>query len=58
MLDLQQILAEDSTFYWHSFPMSSGGGGRVSTRKIGLHRALRAALHQRSVLHARVLELG
>ncbi|MBO0830175.1 MAG: type II toxin-antitoxin system VapB family antitoxin, partial [Streptosporangiales bacterium] len=24
----------------------------------GLHRALRSALHQRSVLHARVLVLG
>ena len=57
MLDLQQILAEDSTFYGDLFPHVVRWRGELYLED-GLHRALRAALHQRSVLHARVLELG
>ena len=56
MLDLQQILAEDSTFYGDLFPHVVRWRGELYLED-GLHRALRAALHQRSVLHARVLEL-
>jgi Arc/MetJ family transcription regulator len=55
-LDLQSLLAKDSTFYGDLFPHVVHWGGEFYLED-GLHRALRAALHQRLVLHARVLDL-
>ena len=56
MLDLRSVLSEDSTFYGDLFPHVIRWHGELYLED-GLHRALRAALHQRSVLHVRVLEL-
>jgi Arc/MetJ family transcription regulator len=56
VLDLKMVLAEDSTFYGDLFPHVVRWQGELYLED-GLHRALRAALHQRSVLHARVVEL-
>jgi len=56
VLDLHSLLAKDSTFYGDLFPHVVRWKGELYLED-GLHRALRAALHQRSVLHARVLEL-
>jgi Arc/MetJ family transcription regulator len=55
-LDLNSLLAEDSTFYGDLFPHVVQWRGQLYLED-GLHRALRAALHQRIVLHARVLDL-
>ena len=55
-LDLNSLLAEDSTFYGDLFPHVVLWRGQLYLED-GLHRALRAALHQRLVLHARVLDL-
>ncbi|MBO0890230.1 MAG: type II toxin-antitoxin system VapB family antitoxin [Acidothermales bacterium] len=56
-LDLNQLLADDSTFYGDLFAHVVEWNGTLYLED-GLHRALRSALHQRSVLHARVLVLG
>ncbi|RJL32093.1 type II toxin-antitoxin system VapB family antitoxin [Bailinhaonella thermotolerans] len=56
VLDLHSLLARDSTFYGDLFPHVVQWHGELYLED-GLHRALRSALHQRSVLHARVLEL-
>jgi Arc/MetJ family transcription regulator len=56
VLDLNSVLAKDSTFYGDLFPHVIRWHGELYLED-GLHRALRAALHQRSVLHVRVLEL-
>ena len=56
MLDLDTLLAEDSTFYGDLFAHVVRWHGELYLED-GLHRALRAALQQRTVLHARVLEL-
>jgi len=56
-LNLHDLLAEDSTFYGDLFPHVVVWRGRHYLED-GLHRALRAALQQRSTLHARVLELA
>ncbi|HSR23487.1 MAG TPA: type II toxin-antitoxin system VapB family antitoxin [Candidatus Eisenbacteria bacterium] len=56
MLDLDTLLAEDSTFYGDLFAHVVGWHGELYLED-GLHRALRAALQQRTVLHARGLEL-
>ncbi len=56
VLDLNSLLAKDSTFYGDLFPHVVQWRGDLYLED-GLHRALRAALHQRSVLHARILEL-
>lgn len=56
-LDLQSLLAKDSTFYGDLFPHVVLWQGEFYLED-GLHRALRAALHQRIVLHARVLDLN
>ncbi|MQA93863.1 MAG: type II toxin-antitoxin system VapB family antitoxin [Streptosporangiales bacterium] len=56
VLDLQQLLAENSTFYGDLFPHVVQWRGDLYLED-GLHRALRAALQQRLVLHARVLDL-
>lgn len=56
-LSLHDLLAEDSTFYGDLFPHVVLWRDRMYLED-GLHRALRAALQQRSTLHARVLELA
>lgn len=56
VLDLHQLLASDSTFYGDLFPHVIQWRGELYLED-GLHRALRAALHQRSVVHARVFDL-
>jgi Arc/MetJ family transcription regulator len=55
-LDLHSLLAEDSTFFGDLFPHVVSWRGNLYLED-GLHRAVRVALHQRSLLHARVLEL-
>ena len=53
-LDLAALLSEDSTFYGDLFAHVVQWEGTLYLED-GLHRALRAALHQRPALHARVL---
>jgi Arc/MetJ family transcription regulator len=53
-LDLTALLDEDSTFYGDLFAHVVEWKGDMYLED-GLHRALRAALQQRQVLHARVL---
>ena len=55
-LDLQMLLSEDSTFYGDLFAHVVEWQGDLYLED-GLHRALRAALQQRHVVHARVLEV-
>jgi len=55
-LDLAALLSEDSTFYGDLFAHVVQWRGNLYLED-GLHRALRAALQQRNVLHARVLVL-
>ena len=55
-LDLDVLLAEDSTFYGDMFAHVVQWRGELYLED-GLHRALRTALAQRNVLHARVLRL-
>lgn len=55
-LDLSQLLAEDSTFYGDLFAHVVRWRDTLYLED-GLHRAVRAALGQRALLHARVLEL-
>lgn len=55
-LALDRLLAEDSTFYGDLFPHVVQWEG-VLYLEDGLHRALRAALQQRTTIHARVLGL-
>nr|WP_207619460.1 type II toxin-antitoxin system VapB family antitoxin [Nocardioides sp. IC4_145] len=52
-LQLAALLDEDSTFYGDLFAHVVAWRGELYLED-GLHRALRAALQQRSVLHARV----
>ena len=52
-LDLEVLLAEDSTFYGDMFAHVVQWRGDLYLED-GLHRALRCALAQRKVLHARV----
>jgi Arc/MetJ family transcription regulator len=52
-LDLDVLLAEDSTFYGDMFAHVVEWRGELYLED-GLHRALRCALAQRRVLHARV----
>ncbi|HET8617240.1 MAG TPA: type II toxin-antitoxin system VapB family antitoxin [Actinomycetales bacterium] len=56
-LDLAALLDEDSTFYGDLFAHVVEWQGDLYLED-GLHRALRAALQQRPVLHARVLVLA
>ena len=53
-LDLGNLLSEDSTFYGDLFAHVVQYKG-VMYLEDGLHRAVRAALQQRAMLHARVL---
>jgi Arc/MetJ family transcription regulator len=55
-LDLRSLLSEDSTFYGDLFAHVVQWRG-VLYLEDGLHRALRTALQQRNILHARVLEI-
>jgi len=55
-LALDRLLAEDSTFYGDLFPHVVLFEGALYLED-GLHRALRAALQQRTSIHARVLAL-
>ncbi|MDR1998810.1 MAG: type II toxin-antitoxin system VapB family antitoxin [Frankiaceae bacterium] len=55
-LALDKLLDEDSTFYGDLFPHAVRWKGELYLED-GLHRALRAALQQRLVLHVRVLNL-
>jgi len=55
-LDLDALLADDSTFFGDLFAHVVEWKGNLYLED-GLHRALRAALQQRTVLHARVLVL-
>lgn len=52
-LQLAALLDEDSTFFGDLFAHVVEWHGELYLED-GLHRALRAALHQRQVLHARV----
>jgi Arc/MetJ family transcription regulator len=52
-LDLTTLLTEDSTFYGDLFAHVVQYQGQLYLED-GLHRAVRAALQQRLVLHARV----
>ena len=56
-LQLAALLAEDSTFYGDLFAHVVQWRGELYL-ETGLHRALRAALQQRSVLHARVFAVA
>jgi Arc/MetJ family transcription regulator len=53
-LNLDSLLAEDSTFFGDLFAHVVQYQG-IMYLEDGLHRAVRAALQQRSLLHARVL---
>ncbi|WP_435299246.1 type II toxin-antitoxin system VapB family antitoxin [Timonella sp. A28] len=55
-LDLDTLLTEDSTFYGDLFAHVIQYQG-VMYLEDGLHRAVRAALQQRMMLHARVYVL-
>jgi Arc/MetJ family transcription regulator len=55
-LALDQLLDEDSTFYGDLFPHAVQWHGDIYLED-GLHRALRAALQQRTTMHVRVLDL-
>lgn len=56
-LHLSTLLDEDGTFYGDLFAHVVLWRGELYLED-GLHRALRSALHQRNILHARVLDLG
>lgn len=55
-LDLAALLSEDSTFYGDLFPHAVKWHGIVYLED-GLHRAVRAALRNRTILHARVFDM-
>ncbi len=55
-LRLDALLDEASTFYGDLFPHAVQWQGQLYLED-GLHRALRSALQQRTVIHVRVLDL-
>ena len=55
-MDLDRVMTEDSTYFGDLFAHVVQWRGELYLED-GLHRALRAALQQRHVLHARVLSL-
>ena len=55
-LRLDTLLDEDSTFYGDLFGHAVLWEGHIYLED-GLHRALRAALQQRTVIHVRILNL-
>ncbi|GAB2926166.1 type II toxin-antitoxin system VapB family antitoxin [Rhodococcus aerolatus] len=56
VLELETLMEEESTLYGDLFPHAVLWGGALYLED-GLHRAVRAALRNRTVLHARVLDL-
>lgn len=56
-LALDRLLADDSTFYGDLFPHVVQWEGELYLED-GVHRALRAALQQRNIIHARVYVLS
>ena len=56
VVELDRLLSEDSTSLGDLFPHAVQWGGELFLED-GLHRALRAALQQRTALHVRVLDL-
>jgi Arc/MetJ family transcription regulator len=56
VLELDRLLSEDSTFFGDLFPHAVQWAGELYLED-GLHRAVRAALQQRNLLHVRVLDL-
>ena len=56
VLALDRLLSEDSTFYGDLFPHAVRWKG-ITYLEDGLHRAVRAALRNRTVLHARVYDM-
>jgi len=52
-LALDRLMAEDSTFHGDLFPHVVAWGADLYLEE-GVHRALRAALQQRHIIHARV----
>jgi Arc/MetJ family transcription regulator len=56
-LHLETLLAEDSTFFGDLYAHVVRWRGELYLED-GLHRAVRAALQQRAVMHARVHDLG
>ncbi len=56
-LDLEHLLDDDSTFFGDLFAHVVSFEGELFLED-GLHRALRAALQQRNMLHARVHSIG
>ncbi len=56
VLALDRLLSEDSTFYGDLFPHAVRWRGVIYLED-GLHRAVRAALRNRTVLHARVYDM-
>jgi len=56
VLELDRLLSEDSTFFGDLFPHAVQWRGELFLED-GLHRAVRAALQQRNLLHVRVLDL-
>lgn len=56
VLALDRLLSEDSTFYGDLFPHAVKWRG-ILYLEDGLHRAVRAALRNRTVLHARLLDM-
>ncbi|MEP6853132.1 MAG: type II toxin-antitoxin system VapB family antitoxin [bacterium] len=55
-LALDTLLADESTFFGDLFPHAVQWHGEIYLED-GVHRALRAALQQRTSLHVRVLDL-
>lgn len=55
-LALDHLLDEDSTFYGDLFPHAVQWRGEIYLED-GLHRAVRAALENRTSIHVRVLDL-
>ena len=55
-LNLETLLSEDSTYYGDLFPHAVFWHGDLYLEE-GLHRALRAALQNRPLIHARILDL-
>jgi len=56
VLELDRLLSEDSTFFGDLFPHAVQWDGELFLED-GLHRAVRAALQQRNLMHVRVLDL-
>lgn len=56
-LRLDVLLAEDSTFYGDMFGHVISWQGELYLED-GLHRAVQAALHQRSTMHVRIARLA